>query len=83
LDSRASAEKFPERQRKKIPKNSKKDRKIALSTFCRGVQQKKTPKNSKKNTKNSTFKPLFSIFVPKGVGRKFSRGGGNGKKTDN
>jgi len=35
-------------QRKRGPKNSKKDRKIALLSFFQGDQRKKRPKNSKK-----------------------------------
>jgi len=77
---------------KKIPKNSKKARKIALFSFFQGGwQQKKRPKNSIKNRKIA----LLCLFQGVEANRKkskkdrkiallnlFQGGGGNGKKTE-
>jgi len=57
---RASAEKFPVGgPMEKRPKNSNKDRKIALLSLFQGGGER-----TEKRPKNSTFKPLSTIFVP-------------------
>jgi len=48
----------------KITKISKKYRKIALFSLFQGGQRIKGRKIAKKRPKNSTFKPLSTIFVP-------------------
>jgi len=60
VEARASAENFPwERGANgKIPKINKKYRKIALFASPRGEG------GNRKGPKNSTFKPLSTIFVP-------------------
>jgi len=47
----------------KKTESKQKCRKIALFVSSREPTEKR-PKNSKKGRKNSTFKPLFTIFVP-------------------
>jgi len=62
--SRASAEKFPGGPTEKLPKNSKKVRKIALlNLFQRGGGNGKKDQKIAKTPKNSTFKPLSAIYL--------------------
>jgi len=66
LSARASAENFSREggNGKKGQKFSKKYRKIALFSLFQGGQRKKKTKKKQKRPKNSTFKPLLTIFVP-------------------
>jgi len=59
--TRASADKFPGGfgATEKIPKNSKKDQKIALLSLFQGTNGKKRPKNNKKDRKIA----LLSLYI--------------------
>jgi len=85
LDSRASAEKFPGRKKTgKIPKNSKKRPKIALSTLFQGGrgQHKKDRKIAKKHQKIALLSLYLLYLYPRASAENFP-GRGNEKKTEN
>jgi len=65
LQLRASVENFPGRgATEKRPNIIKKYRKIALFASSRGGPTEKKDRKIAKKAENSTFKPLFTIFVP-------------------